>query len=350
MKELKQKLLISVFVIYVINVGAVAQNLNGSYRFVFYNAENYFDCFDDSIKNDKDFLPDANRHWTSSKVYNKTQNLFKVFTAIGAWDAPVLIGLAEIENAYVLRKLTKYSKLAAFNYNYIHFESPDSRGIDVALLYRYEKFEVLYSQNIGIVFPFDANLKTRDILYVKGIVDHLDTLHVFINHWPSRMGGKEKSEPKRIFVAQQLRLKVDSILEINPVAKIIIAGDLNDEPEDISVTEHLKAKNITPENTGLINLSKLNEKHMGTHKYGGRWSILDHIIVSNSLLNDTIQGLKISERAYQIFDAPFLLTEDKNYMGFKPNRTFNGFKYQNGFSDHLPVYIDLISSDTIPNP
>ncbi len=239
------------FLVMLIPVIVWSQNLQNSGntenrdRIMFYNVENLFDIYNDSLTNDDEFTPEGERRWNNYRFYKKLNNLSKVIISIGEWDPPAVVGLCEIENRFVLNKLIYETPLKNFDYKIIHSESPDRRGIDVALLYRKSKFEPLFYYPVRINFPGDTLSKTRDILYVKGVFSGIDTAHLFINHWPSRYGGYEDSKTKRLFVASVLRNKIDSIFftEMNP--GIIIMGDFNDEPWDESIADGLKAKRDT---------------------------------------------------------------------------------------------------------
>ncbi|MCD4773549.1 MAG: hypothetical protein K8R41_09245 [Bacteroidales bacterium] len=317
-------------------------------RLVFYNVENLFDIYDDPKINDEEFTPEGIRSWDKYKFKTKINNIFKTLIAVGKWKMPDIIGLCEIENYFVLEKLVNSTPLKNYNYNIIHYESPDHRGIDVALLYNPEKIQELFSSPLRINFPFDNNLKTRDILYVKALLFDSDTLHLFINHWPSRYGGLMKTIPKRNFVAGVLRQKVDSILMISPQANVVIMGDFNDNPDDESLCEILNAsvKRNYSERNNLFNLMYKNtgENKSGSVKYKENWNTFDQIIVSGNMLNDS-NRLKIIGKEAVIFNACFLFEEDKKYLGKKPFRTYSGYKYIGGFSDHFPVYIDLIKEN-----
>ena len=192
-------------------------------------------------------------------------------------------------------------------------------------------------------FP-DSDRKTRDLLYVKGKTPNDDTLYVFVNHWPSRWSGQLESEPARIFVAKTVKHKTDSILNSNPDAKIILMGDFNDEPENKSLSEVLQAQLTYDKivNNKLYNISYYLQKNkgLGSHKYQGTWGLLDQFVVSGDLLNDH-KSLHTSLENVHIFNQDFLLEKDETYVGFKPYRTFVGYKYNGGFSDHLPIYLDL---------
>jgi exonuclease III len=314
----------------------------GDYRFMFYNVENLFDTYNDSITKDDDFTPAGKYKWTYERYQNKLNNIYKVIAAIGGWEPPEIIGVCEIENRRVLNDLLNSTPLHKTGYEIIHKESPDERGIDVALLYLRKKFKPVSYKAIPVNFSGSPNDKTRDILMVKGIINKQDTLHIFICHFPSRSGGQVRTEPARIFVASLLRSKVDSVFALNRKAKIIIMGDLNDDPDDRSITGSLKAgtsfeKTIPAE---LYNMSYLLFKmETGTLKYQDKWNLFDQIIVSGSLLDKT-GAVYTQPYDAHIFNAEFLLEKDPD-GGMQLFRTFKGIKYKGGFSDHLPVYIDL---------
>ncbi|MCK5823304.1 MAG: endonuclease [Bacteroidales bacterium] len=314
------------------------------FRIMFYNCENFFNVTHDTLKLDDQFLPDGDHYWNWGKYKHKVNNIAKVITAVGGWTPPDIVGLCEVENRYCLESLTKFSPLEKFNYQIIHKESPDRRGIDVAFLYQENTFTPISNNFIQIDFPFNKDKKTRDILYVTGYTNKHDTLHIFVNHWPSRWGGQLESEPNRMFVASVLKNSVDSIFETNKNANIIIMGDLNDEPDNKSLLETLKAhgefNNI--KNKELYNLSYYLQfkKNICSHKYQGHWGTLDQIIVSGNLLLKN-KKLYTSLDDAHVFKADFLLEKDDSYYGLRPFRTYLGFKYHGGFSDHLPVYLDL---------
>ena len=321
------------------------KSTRGDFRIMFYNAENFFDTKHDSLKRDQEFLPDGAKHWTYYHLQDKIINIAKVITAVGEWEAPELVGMCEVENQYVLEQLVNYSPIKSVNYQIIHKESPDRRGIDVALLYRKDRFKPISFNFIEIKMPKPfTRTKTRDLLYVKGIVLGQDTIHVFVNHWPSRWGGQQKSEPKRMYLASVLKHQTDSILKGNPKSRIVIIGDFNDEPDNISLKNVLNAhREIDGEviDTSLYNLMAiLNKKTgQGTHKYHGTWGVLDQIIVSGYFMKNKTTYTGID--GVHVFKADFLLEKDEKYTGEQPNRTYIGYKYHGGFSDHLPVYLDL---------
>lgn len=309
------------------------------YRIMFYNVENFFDTKDDPDKNDNDFLPEGKKHWTQSRMNEKKNSIAKVIAAVGEGMPPAIIGICEVENSYVMQLLTRYSPIKKWRYNYVHFDSPDSRGIDVALLYDKNQFELIDSKPIKVTFS--KGRTTRDVLYVKGEGPGKNILHIFVCHTPSRLGGKGKSEPRRVQVMSIVREHVDSLLLTDPNANIIIMGDFNDTPEDKSLSMALGAEKLNEpySNDKLYNMCYqfMGNPYFGTHKYQSQWSILDQIIVSGNLLKS---GMVNSNSAY-IFKADFLLEEDKRNMNVKPKRTYNGLRYIGGFSDHLPVVLDL---------
>ena len=314
-----------------------------NFKIMCYNVENFFDCVHDSLSNDYEYLPGGIRGWNTSKYEKKQAKIAKVITAIGGWDAPALVGLCEIESEKCLYDLTHYSGLKKLKYQYLHYDSSDPRGIDVALLYQPNQFKLIHSEAIKISTPHIPEFKTRDILYVTGQIPSGDTLNVFICHLPSRLEGEIESEDKRKFVASIIRSKVDSIYANHPQPKIVIMGDFNDFPTNSSLMEVLKAGPLSGSISAnnLYNLMyKMQTEGKGTNKHLGEWGVLDQMIVSGNLLDTTGTFYTVQENVH-LFDADFLLENDQNYLGKKPFRTYNGLKYQDGFSDHLPVYTDF---------
>lgn len=314
-----------------------------NFKIMCYNVENFFDCVDDSLTNDTEFLPTGLRGWNFAKYSKKQANIAKVITAIGGWDAPSLVGLCEVESKKCLTDLTHHSGLKNLRYKFLHHESPDPRGIDVALLYQPHQFKPIHDEAIAIHFPQNPQSRTRDILFASGIIPTGDTLHVFVCHFPSRLDGELESEEKRIFVASVLRSKVDSIFATNKKPNIVIMGDFNDFPTNASLLDILKAKplNDSISEQGLYNLMyKLHAEGKGTNKHSGDWGALDQIIVSGNLLKPT-GSIFTRQSDTHIYDADFLLENDTAYLGKQPFRTYVGMKYHEGFSDHLPVYADF---------
>jgi predicted extracellular nuclease len=308
-------------------------------RLAFYNVENLFDTENDSLTNDDEFTPEGNRRWTNYKYQRKLHHTAKAILCIGEWKNTAIVGLAEVENRKVLEDLVQTSELKKLDYQIIHYPSSDRRGIDVAMLYQKSRFTPIFHQNIKVSFKADPYYRTRDMLYCKGLLLG-DTLHWFMCHWPSRYGGQKQSEPKRIAAAQTLKMVIDSITGEVPNANVVIGGDFNDQWDSKSLLLHLKACKSNVTNCTLVNLMATAPVTIGSHKYQGSWAFLDQIIVSKSLLNP-LNSINVTQAKAQVTTTPSLLEEDLKYPGKKPFRTFVGFRYNDGFSDHLPVYIDL---------
>lgn len=309
-------------------------------RIMFYNVENLFHPTNDSIKNDDEFTEEGTRYWTYQRYNDKLAKIGKTALAIGQWEPPAVIGLCEVENIQCLKDLVFNSPLKEFGYEIIHQESKDARGIDVAFLYRPEHFSFLNFYSYELIFPVDHS-PTRDILYMKGLVGK-DTLHLFVNHWPSRYGGQMQTEHKRQFAAKTLKEKFDSLMTQNPNAYILAMGDFNDHPDDISMHEILKAvKDSSVFKKGdLINLMWQYENIKGTHSYQHEWGILDQFIASPNMYFQT-GNLITPMKAVQIFDADYLLEPESDGIGKTTNRTYVGFNYHGGYADHLPIYLDV---------
>lgn len=314
------------------------------YAIAFYNVENLFHPEDDPEKADDSFTPEGLNRWNYSRYYKKIHNIAKTILAMNDSIPPIMIGLAEVENDKTLKQLCFYSPLSNLEYDYIHYESPDNRGIDVALIYRKNEIEIIESRAIGIVFPFESSSKNRDVLYVVSRFPSGDTLHLFINHWTSRFGGYAATIPKRNHYAAVLRQKTDSLFEINKKSSIIIMGDFNDYPNDESLNTVLGAAHFNDQHkeTKLINLmsSFSHFQNIGTHKYEDFWGCLDQIIVSTSLFSEE-HSLQIVDRKAEIVVKEFLLEDDYKYGGVKPFRTYIGPKYRGGYSDHLPIMVKM---------
>jgi len=332
------------FSVYASNAQDAPASDRDRFRVLFYNVENLFDTKDDPATRDEEFLPLGERFWTAKRLNSKLIRIAQVIAEVGEWNPPALIGLCEVENQYVIEKLLSDTYLVNSNYQVIHKESPDPRGIDVALLYRENFFSPISFLSLEVNDPEDKSYKTREILYVRGLSGG-DTLHVFVNHWPSKYGGVAGSEQKRFLAAKLLRTCCDSIFLNNSEAKILIMGDFNDNPSDPSLAEVLKASPPEKEFSQadvLYNLAyPLWQDGKGSHKYQAHWGMLDQMIVSGALLKSKHGGIFTKPGAFTLFTAPFLLEPDPTHLGEKPNRTYMGFKYHNGFSDHLPVFLDL---------
>jgi len=314
-----------------------------NFTIVFYNVENLFDTIDNPNTIDEQFLPQSDKKWNTGRYKKKINDISRVISSININELPELIGLCEIENKSVLEDLTNSRFLQKGHYKIVHEDSPDARGIDVALLYRSEEFHYLSHQIYRIHFDFEPKTTTRDILYVKGRLNTEEELHVFVNHWSSRRDGMEQSEPKRLYTAKILRSATDSILSENKKAKIIIIGDFNDEPKNKSLHEVLNAtNNIYPDNyKELYNLmfdKSINGE--GTYNYRGNWNMLDNVIVSQTLLH-TKKGYTVSPDGAMIFKKRWMLYDNVKTGQFTPSKTYGGPYYYGGISDHFPVYVIL---------
>ena len=325
----------------IIYMCGVSQPVDTTHCIMFYNVENLFHPSDDSLTADEDFTPTGSYHWTFKKYNRKVSMIGKVILAAGRGDPPWLVGLAEIENERVLKDLCYNSPLRKYGYRYVHYDSPDRRGVDVAMLFRDSCVRILRSRKIPVVFPFDTFARNRDILYAVVQFPSGDSLHVFVNHWTSRYGGYAATVPKRNWYAAVVRQCVDSLMTGDPRAKILITGDFNDYATDESMTEYLRVREYghkLPRDT-LYNLMLplARQSLRGSHKHEDFWGCLDQFIGSDAWLTDTT-GVRPVGGA-EVFDADFLLVDDEKYGGKKNFRTFLGPRYIGGFADHLPVYV-----------
>jgi len=296
--------------------------LTGFLTLVELNCENMFDCQHDPLKDDTEWMPDGKRKWTPARYWRKLNHIGQEILSCQQEGVPDLVALVEVENDSCLFDLTHRSLLRGAGYEYLMTQSPDVRGIDVALLYQPMTFRPICYDYLDVK-PLEGMRPTRDILYVKGETLRGDTLHVFVVHAPSRFGGEKQSRPNRQLIADRL---VGIVRQLPADAKVIIAGDFNDEATDpaLRFLEDNGLHNVTAKATG-------SHGAKATYRYQGVWQSIDHVFVSAVLLNSVEQSF--------INDAPFLLEEDKKYGGVKPLRTYNGYRYQRGFSDHLPLVV-----------
>jgi endonuclease/exonuclease/phosphatase family metal-dependent hydrolase len=287
---------------------------------LFWNVENYFDPFDDPLKNDNEFTPGAERHWTWRRFEAKRDGIAQTIVAAGdAYDAlPALVGLAEVENRLVVSQLVHKTMLEELGYGFVHRESPDERGIDVALLYRKELLHVVAVDSLRI-----PGMATRDILYVHfrcpvGTGHDKASLHVFVVHFPSKRGGEKATRGRRETAQGVLERAVDSLLAADPASRIVVMGDFND---------------TKPRVAGLAVPPEVHPPAApGTLKYHGRWEQIDWLFVSPALALDA---------RLDIFAPPFLLEPDATWLGIQPKRTYVGPRYHGGLSDHLPIRVLL---------
>lgn len=310
------------------------------FKVMSYNVENLFDTAHDSLKNDSEFLPEGIRHWNYSKYRRKLDNIARVISAVGERNPPALVSLCEVENKKVLNDLTKYSALKEYDYQFILTDSPDERGIDVALLYQREFFKYLGHNEIPASGIGKNYRPTRNILHVFGKILNGDTLDVFVVHAPSRSSGIKSTQKYRLRTAYLLKAQIDSLGYSRQSPNILIMGDFNDNPNNTVFTKILLPPSSESDNqhTTVENLTAhLWTNKTGTYKYKGQWDMLDHILVNKSLLDNKGTFFTDKQRA-SIYMNRFLLETDMEYGGTKPYRTYYGMKYQPGYSDHLPVY------------
>ncbi len=311
----------------------------------FYNFENLFDTLDTPNVEDEEFTPQGSRLWTGERYRDKLDHLAKVVEELGADLSPdglAILGVAEIENRSVLEDFVAHPKLSERNYQIVHFNSPDFRGIDVALLYNPKYFEVTHQRAIPLkIYDDDGELRpTRDILLVSGIFDG-DPLHVLVNHWPSRRGGQKATQDYRNAGALICKKICDSITTVDPMARVIIMGDLNDDPVSPSVRKVLDAKrspDLVPPG-GLYNpMYDYFKKGLGTLAYRDAWSLFDQILLTSGFLQDE-NGYRY--HATFIHNPIYLTQRSGRFKGY-PMRTYGGSEYLGGYSDHFPVYVALL--------
>lgn len=311
------------------------------FRLMEYNVENLFDVFHDSLKADQEFLPGTVRNWTKPRFWKKLIHISQVISSAADDQLPDVIMLCEVENDSVLLYLTRRSPLRVAGYDYYMTHSPDERGIDIAFLYQKATFKPLKFDEIEIDRSAIGNRPTRNILHVEGITQTRDTLDLFLCHFPSRSRGQRISDPYRRHVAQVLKQHVDSVMAHKSKPRIIITGDFNDFPDNASLKTVLKASKVEDEIHPLSLYNLLIGKKPGTYKYQGKWNTLDHFIVNGNLLYKQSGHFYTAPEWVKIHQPSFILEEDLKYGGLKPFRTYNGLRYQGGYSDHLPVVADF---------
>jgi hypothetical protein len=308
-------------------------------RIMFYNTENLFDVYNDSLKEDDEFLPEGIMRWNSSRYDKKINSLYKTIVSAGEWSPPEVIAFCEVENRKVLKDLIYGTYLSKYNYRIIHEESPDPRGIDVCLIYRTDCISVI-SYKYWTPFGRDfKDFKTRTVLYLKMAVES-DTIHLIVNHWPSRRGGVLAAEDLRMEIASMVKQRIDSMYTISDEKiKVLLVGDFNSTPDDKEM-RFLKGS-AEGDDDFLVNLSEpLAEEGKGTYKYRGTWEMIDQALVSKYFLSGR-SGAYTDFKYVNIFSPDFLLVKDPVYPGVMPFSTYRGYKYSGGTSDHLPVLVKL---------
>lgn len=314
----------------------------------FYNIENLFDFEDDPLTFDDDRTPDGKDHWTEEIYKAKLKNMAKVIAEIGkdvTGNAPAIIGICETENRKVLEDLVNQEPLLKKDYGIIQFDSPDRRGIDVALLYQ-KKLFIPTNYKAKELLIYDNNdptkrIFTRDQLVVSGMLDG-EKMHFIVNHWPSRSGGEKRSRPKRIKAAKLNKQIIDSLFSDDPYAKIITMGDFNDDPKSPSVKKHLKTKKDREDMKmkELYNpMEPMYKKGLGTLAWRDGWNLFDQMIISTELLKKDFSSYRFYKAG--IYNPSYLANPKGRYKGY-PYRSFSSGSFTGGYSDHFPVYVYLI--------
>ncbi|MGL5635472.1 MAG: endonuclease/exonuclease/phosphatase family protein [Bacteroidales bacterium] len=330
------------FALFLSVLATSAQKKFAVYGIAFYNIENLFDTIPGD--NDKEYTPNGPNKWNTMKYQSKLKNMAYAISQLGMDKSPIgpaVIGVAEVENRTVLEDLVKTGELAKRNLQVVHEDGPDYRGVDVGLLYNPKLFKYEGHQSRTLVDKEEPRFRTRDQLVVRGRIDG-ELFNIIVNHWPSRRGGEERSRPKRAIAAQLTKDIVDSIQRVTPESKIVIMGDLNDDPNNYSVKEVLDAKKYEKEVKpgGLFNpFWSIFDKGIGTLAYKGQWNLFDQIIISYNLLGKDRSSLKFWKA--EVFSKDFLKTQEGTYKGY-PKRTHAGGVWTNGYSDHFPTLIYLV--------
>jgi hypothetical protein len=315
----------------------------------FYNLENLFDTIDDPGWGDDDFTPNGTNHYSAAIYLDKIKHLEEVLSQIGTDISPdglAFWGTAEIEKASVVQDLVNLPKLKNRNYQIVHYNGGDPRGIDCGLVYNPKYFSVLYSKSIPINLKEAPGVTegkpTRDVLWVKGVLNKIDTINIFVGHWPSRRGGEELTKPMRNYVAMKIKHITDSLMIENINSKILVMGDLNDNPTDESLVKYLGcvANKEKCKAGGFFNpWVDFYKKGLGTLAHNDAWGLFDQIIVSSGWLNKNQAGFFYQKS--NIFMKDFMVQKTGKYKGY-PKRTWDWAIYNGGYSDHFPTYITLL--------
>lgn len=334
-------LLVSVFLLSLMIPSCTNPDKTDHFTIMFYNTENLYDTIDDPNKRDEEFLPAFKVPWNTERYQRKIKNIAKVIRAVDSASLPIIVGLAEVENEQVLEDLVNTNDLEDASYMRILGGGEDKRGIHVALLYRSDFFQPLFVKNYDATQKKNKDHPTRPILYVKGLLDQ-DSVHIFVNHWPSRWLGKGKTERARVHAAFVLKRATDSLFQCVQNPNIIIMGDFNDNPIDPSLLSYLNADlpETSRKNVRLYNM-QMQDFYQGVGSlFYKQWDMFDQIIVSPSLLDSANNKLRIENNKGEVLRAQWLMYFDKSRKTWRPNRT-KSRTYYGGYSDHLPVYIRL---------
>jgi endonuclease/exonuclease/phosphatase family metal-dependent hydrolase len=338
-----QKIIFTTYFFFCCSAITLSQNYSVS-CIGFYNVENLFDIKDDKNVNDVDFTPNGKNLWNAERYQKKINDISEVIKKIGtdvSSDGLAILGLSEVENRGVLEDLIANKKISQKKYKIVHADSPDRRGIDVALIYQPSYFELTSSKSFELKLENDTSFRSRSQLLVSGNLLG-ERVHIIVAHWPSRSGGEKRSSPKRIAASKLGRSIIDSIQLAEPNAKVIYMGDLNDDPTNNSLTKHmlsngnrkaLKSKNM------FNPMLEMYKKGIGSLAWRDTWNIFDQILLSPSLIKENVKGWKFYNA--KVYNKQFLIQTDGPYKGY-PFRTYAGGNYKGGYSDHFPVYIYLI--------
>lgn len=299
-----------------------------TYTIGWWNVENLFDTRDDPKTNDDEFTPEGDKHWTRHRMYRKINGLYKTLLMM---DLPDVVGLGEVENKYVLRELCQSTPLSKAHYRYVHYDSPDRRGIDVALIYRSDRFTVTNSRPVRVSDSTEGFF-TRDILVVEGVTAEGDSLCLVVNHWPSKKGGEE-ADARRLDIARKVRSLMLELKEKHPTAAIVAVGDMNTTADEQAIAEGMGFGDDSVSADGIRNLIHRLPNGMGSHKYQGEWRYIDQVFL---LADEPWQVKKL-----KLIQFDHLVTEDVGHTGSRPMRTFQGPRYEGGLSDHLPLLLKL---------
>ena len=317
-----KKTLLSIMLCVLAGLTCQAQD-NVRWSVAFWNVENFFDTQHDTLKEDYAFTPQGDNHWTVKRYADKRNKIYKI---VAAMQWPAVVGLAEVENDRVLRDLCLFTPLRKQGYEFIHYESPDLRGIDCALLYRKDLFKVFESRRIEVSDSAEAFF-TRDILLVGGVLTRGDSCYLFVNHWPSKRNG-DVADHHRMEIAHLLLGMMDSLQRAHPSALVLAMGDFNAAPEEDAISKGLGFEGRCQNAVGFYNLMCKTPKGEGSYKFHDNWSCIDQIIANREL-------------SAEVFAPDYLLTDDTKYMGKKPFRTYSGMQYLGGYSDHLPIIVRI---------
>ena len=315
-------------ILFLMALSANAQDQAAVFTAAWWNVENLFDLRDDPKTHDDEFTPRGEMHWTRRKLDAKVQGIYKTLTMM---DLPDVVGLGEVENNFVLRELCQGTPLAQVPYRYVHYDSPDRRGIDVALIYRTDRFRVTASRAVS-VSDSSERFFTRDLLIVEGVTAAGDSVCLLLNHWPSKRGGEE-ADVHRLEIARTVRRLMLDLRASHPEAAVVAMGDMNSTADEPAIAEGMGMGGDTVSPEGIRLLTQRLPSDWGSHKYQGQWRYIDHVFL--------LAGEGWEVKKLKLFKFDHLLTEEKGHPGVRPRRTYLGPRYEGGLSDHLPLLLRL---------